>query len=211
MINPTSICLPEFLAEWYGPSDRPAVQLPPECSWLPGPLKEWYAISSQWSVPLSRVKRFVDPESITPIDGKAIFLEDGTGDWRWSFDVECPDVVYDAELYGEWRRNSESLERLILHSVVHDAIWHAAATYRCNRVPERLMGAVLEPVQQIDFAPWEWPAQDYLVFMGDRMLIDTVPDYGPPGFFQVQVAAADAALLEYLDHIPEINWRKAVS
>ena len=149
------------------------------------------------------------PEEIQVKDGKAIFLIDATGDWRWSFDAEDPDVVYDGELHEEWRRNEENLEQFLTHHAVQEAVHGARRLYWHTHVHENLLPGVLTGLEQVDFPSWRWPAEDHRYFMGDMIIAQIVPDFGPAGHYQVSVASPDHRRLLHLDRVEGIEWNKA--
>ncbi|MCX4586539.1 hypothetical protein [Streptomyces sp. NBC_01481] len=217
MIDPASINLPQFLANWHGPANVPPGTLPAECDWLPESLKEWHSLSAQWSTPLMGMKRMLAPEEVKAEDGKAVFMEDATGDWRWAFDTENPNITYDAEVYEEWERTTESLPQLIVHSAVQEAVFRARAQYWCTQLEEQLLGDVLAPLEEVAFGDWRWPAPGYRIFMSENVVADVVPTRGRTtqedraGFVQVQAASPDPRHLSYLDEIPGAQWRKSTS
>ena len=183
--------------------------MPAAGQWLPRPLKHWYEVTSCLVEPRGRVKHVLLPEEIQAEDGKAIFLIDATGDWRWSFDVEEPDVVYDGERFEEWRRNEEDLEQFLTHHAFQEAIYGARSLYRHPHVHEDLLPGVLTDLEQVDFPRWRWPTEDYRYFMGDLVVAEIVPDFGPLGHYQIDVASPDRRRLSYLDRLDGIEWRKA--
>ena len=63
---------------------------------------------------------------------------------------------------------------------------------------EDLLPGVLTDLEQVDFPRWRWPAEDHRYFMGDLIVAEIVPDFGPPGY-QVVVASPDRRRLSYLD------------
>lgn len=208
MIDPSMIRIDEFLFRWYGANNSRDFYMPTAGQWLPGPLRHWYEVTSRLVETRRRGKHMLRPEKIQVKDGKAIFLIDATGDWRWSFDVEEPDVVYDGELYEEWRRNEENLEQFLTHHAFQEVICGARRLYWNTHVHEDLLPCVLTGLEQIDFPRWRWPAEDYRYFMGDMIIAEIVPDFGPPGHYQVSVASPENRRLAYLDRVDGIEWRR---
>ncbi|MBT2487492.1 hypothetical protein J7E96_02845 [Streptomyces sp. ISL-96] len=212
-----SIELAKFLTSWYGSPDTPSSPLPGECDWLPKPLKEWHRLSTQWSQPLMGVKRMLAPEEVKVEAGKAVFMEDSTGDWQWAFDAEKPSVVYDAEICEEWEPTTEGLPLFLVHSAVHEAIFNARELYWCTQVEENLLAEILEPLTEVAFGEWRWPAPGYRIFMNENILADVAPAGGRAarekrlGYVQVKVASIDPVYLAYLDDISTVAWRKSSS
>ncbi|MGK5683627.1 hypothetical protein [Actinoplanes sp. URMC 104] len=210
MIDPSSIRTDEFLLQWYGAGDAGQFRMPVAGQWLPAPLRHWYELTAGLAEPRGRVKRFLAPEDIRAEDGKAVFVTDATGDWRWAFDVEEPGVVYDGELYEQWHRNEEDLEQFLTHHAVQEAVHGARRLYWHTHVPESLVPAVVDGLEQIGFPQWRWPAEDdYRYFLGDLIVAEVVPDFGPPGHYQVHVASPDPHRLSYLDQLGAIDWQRA--
>ncbi|WP_157441886.1 hypothetical protein [Actinoplanes awajinensis] len=211
MIDPGVIDLEDFAHAWWGPPDSVAEPIQAEHQWLPEILKDWLVFSSRWNRRNISMLRFFTPDRIERFGEKAFFLEDSCGEWRWAFDVEEPDIVYDAEVYkgeeaqAEWTRNEETLGEVIRHSVVHDALLTAAHTRIYTHVPARLLGDVLRPLQPVGFGSWRWPSPQFRIFMGNGLLADLSPSRYVAGHFGVQLSAADEAAFIYLNEIPGID------
>ncbi|GAA0247540.1 hypothetical protein [Cryptosporangium japonicum] len=208
MIDPSTIRMDEFLFGWYGARNSRHFFMPAVGRWLPDPLKHWYEVSARLVEHRGGVKHVLLPEEIQAVDGKAIFLIDATGDWRWSFDVEKPSVVYDGECCEEWRQSEESLAQFLTHHSVQEAIYGARRLYRHPHVHKDLLPGVLAGLEQVDFPRWRWSAEGCRYFMGDRIVAEIVPDFGPPDYYQVNVASPERRRLVYLNRFDGIDWRK---
>ena len=207
MIEPTSIDLMEFLTTWYGPPGKDPTPLPNSCDWLPRPLREWHVLASRWDMPLTSVTWMIPPEQIKIDDGKAIFMEDATGDWRWSFDPDDPDSVFEAELYEHWQPVPERLPVFLVHSAVKQVFYTATARMRAFAVPTKVLMEILAPLQEVAFGAWRWPGPGERIFMGDNVLVEVVPSEYEPEWF-VAAAAPEFNRLSGLENIAGVHWRR---
>jgi hypothetical protein len=207
VIEPVNIDLGEFLATWYGPAAKDPTPLPDSCAWLPRPLREWHVLAARWDVPLESVTTMIPPERIEAADGRAVFMVDATGDWRWCFDPEDPDGVYDAELHEPWERNPERLEEFLVHRAVSEVLHGAPATLRAFDVPDEALRDVLGPLEEAAFGAWRWPTPGYRTFMGDQVVVQIVRSGGEPRWY-VQAAAPEPGRLSGLGDIAGVDWRR---
>ncbi|MGW2883427.1 hypothetical protein ACWDBP_46235 [Streptomyces sp. NPDC001233] len=215
MIDPKSIDLPSFLSSWYGPPSRPATPLPDTCSWLPAPLREWYEVSSQWTTPLTTLKRMRTPENIVALEDKAIFMADA-GDAIWAFDVDTPSRVYEGQIHGGWTESTEDLPEFLIHNALHEAAFNATSRRACEQVEEERLDEILAPMTEVSFSGWQWPRPGHRIFLGDGLIADVGPameDHAPwgnkPGFTEVQIGSNNPALLSYVDEMSGIDWFKS--
>jgi hypothetical protein len=213
MIDPTSIELPRFLANWHGMTATSSRTLPEKCEWLPEPLKNWYNITTGWTSPIVNMKRMLPPEQIKQTDGKAVFMKDPTGDWLWAFDVEDMTTVYDAELHTEWERTAESLSEFLIHNACNETISGAENWRECTQVAVELVPKILTPMTEVAFSGWRWPRRGGRVFMSETLLAEVGPAMKPnapwedrPGYAEVRVAAIESTHLAYLDEMTSIDW-----
>jgi hypothetical protein len=212
MIDPMSIDLPSFLDRWYGPPAKPASPLSDTCSWLPEPLREWYELSSQWTVPLMTLKRMRAPEMITVMDDKALFMADA-GDAIWAFDTRDPSKVYEGQLHEEWKESAEHLSEFLIHNALNEAAYNATARRACEAVEEARLEEILSPLTEVSFGGWKWPRPGHRIYHSEGLVADVGPamqDHAPwgnrPGFAEVQIGSNNPALLSYVDEISGINW-----
>jgi hypothetical protein len=140
-------------------------------------------------------------------DGKAIFMVDATGDWRWCIDPDDPDGVFDAERYEPWGRNPEQLTEFLVHNTVREVVYGAGARVRALAVPEETLTEILAPMEEVAFGAWEWPAPGYRIFMGGAALAETVKADSGPGW-DVEVVASEFGRLSYLEGISGVRWRR---
>ncbi|MFJ6836844.1 hypothetical protein [Streptomyces sp. NPDC091209] len=215
MIDPPSIDLPRFLANWYGSPDAPPSRLPDSAAWLPEPLKEWHELSSQWTTPLMTLKRMRAPEEIAVKGGKAIFMAD-PGDAVWAFDPDSPMDVYEGELYEGWEKSTESLSEFLIHNALNEAAYNATSRRACDEVAESRLDDILAPMTEVTFGGWRWPRPGHRVFMSDALVASVGPaleDQAPwgnrPGYVQVQIGSNDPALLAYLDELGGLRWMRS--
>ncbi|NRQ30227.1 hypothetical protein HII36_00005 [Nonomuraea sp. NN258] len=215
MIDPMSIDLFRFFVDWTGPPDANPSPLGASHRWLPEPLKQWFELTSQWSEPFMRLKRMRRPEEIEAEDGKAIFMEDPTGDWLWAFDTDKTNVVYEAELGGRWDRATEFLPELLVHNALSEATYNARAWREYDNVEERFVTDILTPLDEVALGEWRWPSPGHRVFMGTALVAEVSPTMDlctwetKPGYADLRIAASDVERLSYLDRIASIRWSKS--
>ncbi|MDQ0962037.1 hypothetical protein QFZ66_005915 [Streptomyces sp. B4I13] len=214
-----SINLREFLVSWHGEPDMPPTPVSVEFDWLPVPLKEWHTLSSQWSKPLMRLNRMINPEHIEAVDGKAVFLLEGSGDWQSAFDTQSHEVVYESELSETWKKSPETLSEVIIHSALLEATTTGRVRKWSTQIEESLLSQILAPLEKVGLKGWNWYNNpNCQIFMNEKMvatvepIIDTRhPEFNRPGYVDVQVATNNPEELSYLNTIPQINWREARS
>lgn len=213
MINPESVSISSFLTSWYGPPISPISPVSPASNWLPEPLKEWYRLSSQWGHSLTATRRIRNPDQIIIDDTMAIFMEDATGDWRWAFDTEHPDSVYDAELGEKWEQVAEGLAELLIHNALSEATYNATSWRECGQVPEEHLPSILRPMTEIAFGGWRWPKPGGRIYMSESLIAEVLPamKLGAPwkarsGYAEVRVASPHPGKLSFVDEIQGLEW-----
>jgi hypothetical protein len=163
-----------------------------------------------------RLNRMVPPEQIRASDSKAVFLEDSAGDWRFSFDIEDPNMVYEGELDEEWETSAERLPEVLMHSVLLEATSTGKFRSFGSQVEERYLPDILAPMTEVGLSGWRWYDNPYCrIFMTEKMVavVEPVinlryPRFNIPGRADVQVAANDLEHLMHLESIPGIKWQK---
>ncbi|MBD0736385.1 hypothetical protein BGM09_25040 [Streptomyces sp. CBMA29] len=140
-------------------------------------------------------------------DGKAIFMVDATGDWRWCIDPDDPDGVFDAERYEPWDRNPEQLTEFLVHNTVREVVYGAAVRLRALAVPEETLTEILAPMEHVAFGAWEWPAPGYRIHMGGAVLAETVKAESGPGW-DVEVVTSEFHRVAHLERMTEVHWRR---
>lgn len=215
MIDPRSLSLSSFVTSWYGPPISPITPMPAESNWLPEPLKEWYSLSSQWDCSLMATRRILNSDQITIEGNMAIFMEDATSDWRWAFDTEHPDSVYDAEIGEEWEQASEGLAELLIHATLSEATYNAASWRECGQVDEEHLPIILMAMTEIAFGGWRWPWPGGRVYMADALVAEVLPamELGAPwkarrGYAEVRVASPHSSKLTFLDELEGLKWTR---
>lgn len=207
VIDPKSIDLTEFLATWYGAPRQSAKSLPDSCHWLPKPLKEWHELTMRWDRRITYSTSMIPPERINIADdGKAIFMVDATGDWRWCIDPNDPDGVFDAELYEPWERNSEGLADFLVHHTVREVVCGAAARVRALSVADDKLAEILASLEEVAFGAWKWPAPGYRIFLGGTALAEIVKGGSGSGW-DVEVVSPDVESLSRFEEISGVHWR----
>jgi hypothetical protein len=213
MIDPASIDLYSFLADWHGSPASPPSALPAEYDWLPNPLKDWYSLSARWNSRVTTLKRMLTPEQITQSDGKVVFMKDPTGDWLWAFDAEDKTTVYDAELHEQWERTAECLSEFLIHNALNETVYGASNWRECAQVEVGLLSDVLAPMKKVSFGGWRWPRPGGNIFKSKALLAEVGPAMNPnvpwedrPGYAEVRVAAVESTHLAYLDEMASIKW-----
>ncbi|MER5216070.1 hypothetical protein ABT063_37460 [Streptomyces sp. NPDC002838] len=213
MIDPADIDIPDFLTRWYGPPTASSEQLPPEASWLPEPLRQWYGLASRWPELQSGGNRMYRPSHIQPDRGKAVFMEDSTGDWVWAFDSAEPDRVYEGEPGGAWSQAPENLAEFLAHATVRETIVLTQFGRLCAQVPDEFLPEILAPMEEVGFRGWKWPRPDQRIFLNDSLAANVGPAVDPQapwrnrdGYAAVRVAGIEPSLLEYLDSVSSLAW-----
>ncbi|MFE0739155.1 hypothetical protein [Streptomyces sp. NPDC058855] len=212
MIDPASINLSKFLADWYGPPDKPTRQLPADYSWIPSPLASWYQVSSRWERSLVTLKKFYKPEEIKVTEGMAIFLED-PGEAIWAFNPDSPWDVYEGQLYTPWEKAREPLNEFLIHNAVQEAAYNATSRRSCDEVELGLLQSILTPMTEVAFGGWRWPRPGHRIFMNSTLIADIGPaieevePWGDkPGYVSIQIGSSTQTGLAYLDEIHAIDW-----
>jgi len=207
VIDPKNIDLPNFLATWYGAPSKSTTPLPDSCDWLPKPLKEWHTLARQWDTRLTYTTSMIPPEQIRITeDGKAIFMVDSTGDWRWCIDPNDSDGVFDAERYDPLERNPERLADFLVHNTAREVVYGATARMRALAVSDETLTNVLAPLEEVAFGAWKWPAPGYRFFMGDTTLAEIIKADSGTGW-DVEVVSPKFDLLSRLEKISGAHWR----
>lgn len=149
----------------------------------------------------------ISPQEIRAgVDGKATFMVDATADWSWSFDIHNPDAVYEAERHEAWALNPEQLAQFLVHNATREAIYAAPARLSAYFLPDRALAEVLEPLEEVAFGRWNWPAPGYRIFMADDMLVEIVHTRGGSAW-DIEVATLKTETLSRLRTIPDADWR----
>lgn len=164
-------------------------------------------LTSQWEVPLTFTTSMIPPDKIcTAEDGKAIFMVDATGDWRWCIAPDDPNSVFDAERYEAWDKNSEQLADFLLHNTVREVVYGATAKIRAIAVPKEVLKEILAPFEEIAFGAWKWPTPGYRIFMGDAMIAETVESESGIGW-EVEIVAPRLSQLSRFQGISRVKWQ----
>jgi hypothetical protein len=118
--------LERFLATWYGPPDRPSTVLPGAAAPLPlpGSLREWYALTSRYSVPLTFHNTVLQPDQVHEDGGKRVFWVENQEVYLWAADPEGDDpMVHErANVDGEpWHPTGVPLSGFLLNVAIFEA------------------------------------------------------------------------------------------
>ncbi|MGW7171145.1 hypothetical protein ACWGH3_39000 [Streptomyces sp. NPDC054884] len=213
MMDPSDIDLSDFLARWHGAPLPPGPPLPSEASWIPEPLQEWHGLAARWEKLGSGPHRMMEPSLVRADQGKAVFMEDSTGDWVWAFDLTERDLVYEGPPGGQWGRVPEQLTEFLKHLTLTVTIAVAASIRLGDQVPLDALPDILGPMQEIGFGGWKWPRPGYQTFMSDHLIASVGPAVEPnspwlnrEGYCSVRVAGVDPSVLGYLDSIDGVRW-----
>lgn len=151
----------------------------------------------------------VSPEEIQIEDGKAIFMWDRTGDWRWSFDPDAPGSVFDAERHASWGLlKTEGMEQFLTHRTVWEVLHAAPTRVRATGISETAVAAVIASAEEVSFGAWNWPVPGYRMYMQGDVLIQVVCDDDEDPEWDVDVAAPNPADLAGILALPDIEWRR---
>ncbi|MFD1149820.1 hypothetical protein [Saccharothrix hoggarensis] len=213
MIDPDGIDVPELLGRWYGPPSAPEWTVPAEASWLPAPLREWYGLESRWTRLQSGGTRVYRPAQVRADGGEAVFMEDPTGDWTWSFDVGQPDRVHEGEPGGDRSPVPEALPEFLVHLALAQLVVTADFGRLCAQLPADLLPGVLTSLEEVGFAGWRWPRPGHRIFLGDSAIANVGPAIDPrapwrnrEGHVAVRIAGIGPSDLDHLDAVPSVKW-----
>ncbi|MFF4292926.1 hypothetical protein ACFY0N_04620 [Streptomyces vinaceus] len=150
----------------------------------------------------------VAPEKIQLVDGKAIFMWDCTGDWRWGFDPDSPGRVFDAERHASWELHSEEMDQFLVHRTVWEVLHSASTRMRATGVSESAVAAITASAEEVQFGAWRWPVPGYRIFMQGDVLIQVVCDDDEDPEWDVDIAAPAPAALADILALPDVEWRR---
>ncbi|MCX4804755.1 hypothetical protein OG594_24615 [Streptomyces sp. NBC_01214] len=210
MIDPSDIELDSFLRTWYGPPTREAARLPRSYDWLPEPLREWHGLTSQWDVNLVHSTAMVAPQEIHIAgDGKAIFMVDPTGDWRWAFDSSDPEKVFDGSSRDPWIQSSEGVREFLMQNTVREVINRPRVkSLWAFTVPDEALVQVTSSMGEVQFSPCRWPEPGFRFFMGHGALAEVVDCIHGPGW-QVRFVAASPEVFAGIENMEGVDWRSS--
>jgi len=213
MLDPLRIDLPEFLTSWYGPPENGPGRPAAEASRLPGPLREWFALADRWPGLRAGPSRVYEPSRIRVEDGRAVFLEDPTGDWRWSFDAREQRRVYEGEPGRPWHDVREELPEFLVHLTLAETVASAGSGRLFDQAPDETLPVLLAPMREVAFGGWRWPRPGYRIFLGDSLVANVGPAVDPrapwqnrAGYSAVRITAARPPALGYLDGAAAGTW-----
>jgi len=213
-IAPSEIDLESFLCSWYGLPDRPAISLGSDADWIPEELRNWYELSSRWSVALTSTKRFLPVAALKREGDKYIFLGD-QGDWAWAFDPAEPAVVYVAEGDGPWQVVPEGFSEFLLHNAISEAVWSGTVVQWSNDITDTSLQAALSTFSVIEFKEWSWPGPGSQLYMDSEAiaLVQKKRRFREPrdvikGHYALTIGAKSQQSIAYLDSIDGVEWRR---
>ncbi len=202
--------LERFLSRWYGPPDRePAV----DGDALPGPLRDWFALTSRWSTPVATQNRVLSRPWLD--DGKLVFWVENQGVWLWATTADGDDPpVYDRENVdgAGWQPTGEPLSTFLLHVAVFEAVMGARHGACAAWVSPAPFEEVLAPLHPLPMPDWRWPAGGHRLYAADGLLALGGPNPGPgetaetADLREVWVAADHPDRLAYLTRIENVAW-----
>ncbi|PPK65025.1 hypothetical protein V5P93_004230 [Actinokineospora auranticolor] len=202
--------LARFLTRWYGPPDRQSVL---DGSRAPGPLRDWFEVTSRWSTPVATQNRVLSEPWLE--DGKLVFWEENQGAWSWAIDADGDDPpVYDRENVdgAVWQPTGEPLSTFLLHVAVFEAVMGSAFGACACVVSQAQWEGIVAPVHPLPMPDWRWPARGHRLYAADGLLAFGGPNPGPGETAEtatareVWVAADKPARLAYLTKIENLEW-----
>jgi len=213
VIDPASIDIVDLLVRWYGPPTASVQPLSVEAAWLPVPLKEWYRLVPDTFKVQSGGHQMYEPSLVRIDRGKAVFMEDPTGDWLWAFDPDEPNRVYERAVDDDWNEVPLDLVDFLKYVTIGNIITLCDFGRACTHVPAETLPAIIEPMEEAGFGEGsKWPRPGQRLFMNDSLLAKVGPAVNPlapwqnrPGYVAVRVAAVEPSNLGYLDLIP-LEW-----
>jgi hypothetical protein len=188
----TSSSLPGFLRGWYGEPDRKAIDVDPDLP-MPDPLRAWYHLTSQWSVPISSHNHFLAPEDLRDDNGKLVFLEGYQGARDWGADsVGKNPLVYESkDVIGEWESTGFPLSKFLLYVAVSEAVHGDREALISLDMDKQSYDSVVSNFIQLDDPLWRYPNPNWSYMAAEGLLayggID--PPDAPADHYWIMVSA----------------------
>ncbi len=203
--------LERFLTRWYGPPDRQRVTV--EVDGVPGPLRDWFELTSCWSTPVTAQSRVLSQPRQE--NGKLVFWVENQGVWLWATTADGDDPpVYDRENVdgAVWQPTGEPLSTFLLHVAVFEAVMGASHCAYAGWVSPAQFEEILAPLRPLPMPDWHWPTGGHRLYAADGLLALGGPNPGPgetagaATMREVWVAADKPERLAYLTRIESVEW-----
>jgi hypothetical protein len=205
--------LERFLSRWYGPPERPPVAVATDGNGVPGPLRDWFELTSRWSTPVTAQNRVLRQPRIE--DGKLVFWVENQGVWVWATTADGADPeVYDRENVAGavWQPTGARLSTFLLHIAVFEAVMGAASGASACWVSPAQLAEILAPLRPLPMVDWRWPTAGHRLYAADGLLAFGGPNPGPgetaetANMREVWVAVDEPDRLAYLTKIENVEW-----
>lgn len=215
MINPQSIDLPGLFADWYGPEDRPARPLSSELQWLPQSLKDWYELGSRRMRSHRLARKFFAASEIRIEGNKAVFMDDPNEGWRWAFDINVSEAVYEDDGKGEgWRLGSEGLTEFLIHHALDELVFSPTAWKMSARdIGANILQVIDGAMEEVAFRGWSYPFPGIRVLHSEGLVAEVLPaisGYRPlsfkDGLYDISIGANELKRLSVFDDLSGVKW-----
>jgi hypothetical protein len=198
----TASSLPSFLRRWYGDPDQEVVGADPELL-MPDPLREWYGLTSQWSVPISSYNHFLAPKDLRDYKGKLVFWTEHQGACEWGTGQVGEDpLVYENEgVIDEWKSTGFPLSKFMLYVAVSEAVHGNREALISLDMDKQSYDSVVSGFVQLNDPLWHYPNPNWGYMAAEGMLayggIDPPTD-APSDHYWVMVSANKPDALQRL-------------
>lgn len=198
----TASSISSFLRRWYGNPDQKLVEVDSEIS-MPRSLREWYRLTSQWSVPISSYNNFLAPKDLRRYKGKLVFWTENQGSCEWGTSSRGADpIVYENEgVIDEWKSTGFSLSKFLLYVAVSEAVHGNQEALISLDMDKQSYDSVVSCFMQLDDPLWRYPNPNWGYMAAEGMLayggIDP-PSDAPSDHYWVMVSANRADALRRL-------------
>lgn len=216
LLNITGESLSRFLTRWYGEPDLPnSVNV--EAANMPRPLRLWYEVTSQWSIPVTTFNHPLSPGELEVENEKLVFWIENQGCWTWSTNIYGDDpIVFDRQPGSDpepWTPTGETLSEFLLHATVFEAIVGAPNQMNAENVTEETLTQIISGFQPLPLPRWRWPSVDVRILVGPSLLAQVSDSlFSDPNDttrrFDVSVAAPAPELLTPLANIADVPWKR---
>ena len=192
----------DFLRSWYGDPDQQAIEVDPDIQ-MPDPLRDWYRLTSQWSVPISRHNHFLAPEDLRDEDGHLVFWVENQGAREWRVDParENPIVYESYDVIDEWVPTGFPLSKFLAYVAVSEAVHGNHDALISLDMDKQSYESVASGFTPLDDPLWRYPKSDWCYMVAEGMLayggIDP-PSDAPSDHYWIMVSASRPEALEHL-------------
>ncbi|MEV5704222.1 hypothetical protein [Actinoallomurus sp. NPDC052274] len=196
--------LPTFLRRWYGPPDRGAADVDPAIV-MPDLLRDWYRLTSQWSVPLSRHNHFSAPEDLRRRGDLLVFWDENQGAASWATKITGSDpLVYENEVDEEddgWECTGFTLSEFLVYVAASEAVYGDPNLVVNFDMDETQYESVVSRFLMLRHPIWSHPHPGWHYMAADNLLAqggNRPPTGGGPERYWIMVSANDPKALTRL-------------